>query len=211
MTFDERPMRDQHTRTHLSIRQHSGVDEVQVHAKGGSLVVVPDSVCQGSLLSSPPRKSLQHSEVPNDNVCGASSLCPTRQVVRTAEPVRNGWMLRDGRNSPALRHPATLEVGVEVVVDDLAELYGRVERHERVEGAELDSDVRVTFYAAIKERTVSHEQYLCGSLSAGARKSETSLVQRVKVRVCRAREDTLGLPRGIVGRKERPVQACGGT
>ena len=60
-----------------------------------------------------------HRKVADDRVAAGATLRPPRDVVRTA-----------------LRHPTELAPAVDVVVNDLGELDGRVERHEGVEGAE---------------------------------------------------------------------------
>ena len=113
----------------------------------------------------PERRSLvmvEHGELADDRVRARAALRPPREVVRAA-----------------LGHPAELAPAVDVVVDDLRELRGRVERHERVERAE-----RVP-----------------------------AAVERVEVRVRRARERALRLARRVVwgqgGAVERRVEHLG--
>ena len=58
-------------------------------------------------------------ELADDRVAARAALRPAGEVVRAA-----------------LGHPAELAPAVDVVVHDLRELGGRVQRHERVEGPE---------------------------------------------------------------------------
>ena len=108
---------------------------------------------------------VRHRKVADDRVAAGATLRPPRDVVRAA-----------------LRHPAELAPAVDVVVDDLCELGGGVERHEWVEGAEgVPAD----------GETISRVRIQVFS-------NDLPAVQGVEVRVGRACEWALSLPSRIV-------------